>query len=292
MNKYLYNGKEFLSDHNLNLYDHGARFYDPVIGRWGVVDPLADHPRQIVMSPYSAFWNNPIRYNDPDGKCPECEENVKDPTDGQRYMSAGGAGYAFGNGAWTRQGGTLNEITVSAERPSTLEMGYYRGTAAAPDAWNSPLARMHVPDFVSVGGGFTGIALVGGGTNIEANWVLRGPEASLLPAITATQSIGGGYSIDATLNIGKANYWGPVSEINRGMLQTNIRDGQVTGWGSGSIVAGGKIGVTGSYPYDLNFWVIGGQVNIGLGLPFGPLPGNGAGGVSNTFILYDFYKKK
>lgn len=29
-------------------------------------------------------------------------------------------------------------------------------------------------------------------------------------------------------------------------------------------------------------------VNIGLGLPFGPLPFNGAGGVSNTFILKDF----
>ncbi|AKP53757.1 hypothetical protein CA2015_4415 [Cyclobacterium amurskyense] len=36
------------------------------------VDPLADHPNQIDKSPYAAFWNNPIYYIDPDGKCPKC----------------------------------------------------------------------------------------------------------------------------------------------------------------------------------------------------------------------------
>lgn len=34
--------------------------------------PLADHDRQISMSPYQFGWNNPIRYNDPDGRCPLC----------------------------------------------------------------------------------------------------------------------------------------------------------------------------------------------------------------------------
>jgi len=36
------------------------------------VDPLSDEPEQIDKSPYAAFWNNPIKYNDPDGKCPRC----------------------------------------------------------------------------------------------------------------------------------------------------------------------------------------------------------------------------
>ena len=90
-NKYLYNGKELQDEMGLNWYDYGARMYDPSIGRWHVVDPLGDHPKQIEISPYSSIWNNPIKYNDPDGRCPECEEKVEEPTDGQIYTSTGGA---------------------------------------------------------------------------------------------------------------------------------------------------------------------------------------------------------
>jgi hypothetical protein len=52
--------------------DYGARFYDPSIGRFTTVDPLADEPEQVDKSPYAYGWNNPIKYDDPDGKCPRC----------------------------------------------------------------------------------------------------------------------------------------------------------------------------------------------------------------------------
>jgi RHS repeat-associated protein len=67
-NYYLYNKKEL--QENLGLYDYGARFYDPVIARWQVVDKLAEHPTQIDLSPYAYVGNNPINKDDPDGNCP------------------------------------------------------------------------------------------------------------------------------------------------------------------------------------------------------------------------------
>ncbi len=63
--KYKYNGKEWQDELGLNMYDYGARNYDPAIGRFMNMDALSD--RYVGLSNYSYTYNNPILFIDPDG---------------------------------------------------------------------------------------------------------------------------------------------------------------------------------------------------------------------------------
>ena len=76
-NAYRYNGKELHSevlkqlddvDVTLGLYSYGARFYDPSVGRFIGVDPLAE--KMPAWSTYSYVFDNPIKFIDPDGAIP------------------------------------------------------------------------------------------------------------------------------------------------------------------------------------------------------------------------------
>ena len=98
-NKYKFGGKELSSNDfsdgsGLESYDFGARNYDPEIGRWHTVDPLAHQfPK---MSPYAAMNDNPIKFTDPTGTAPESihidpKGNVllnKDDGDNTAYVHA------------------------------------------------------------------------------------------------------------------------------------------------------------------------------------------------------------
>jgi RHS repeat-associated protein len=102
--QYKYNGKELQDELGLNMYDYGWRNYMPDVGRWTQIDPLfndlkfahdnedvdPDDHEEVYMAiindleigggiyntdnlnPYGYGYNNPVSFDDPDGRCPAC----------------------------------------------------------------------------------------------------------------------------------------------------------------------------------------------------------------------------
>ncbi len=62
----LINGKELETFNNFETLDYGARLYDSALGRWNIVDPLAENNPD--KTPYHFVSNNPINRIDPDGR--------------------------------------------------------------------------------------------------------------------------------------------------------------------------------------------------------------------------------
>jgi len=53
---YKYNGKELDTERGLNLYDYSARYMDPALGRFDMLDPLVE--KYPNLSPYHCTANN------------------------------------------------------------------------------------------------------------------------------------------------------------------------------------------------------------------------------------------
>lgn len=76
-NRRKYNGnelqnKEFGDGAGLEWTDFNARTYDQQIGRFQQIDPWVEVGTQEILTPYQFGFNNPIRYNDPTGRCVPC----------------------------------------------------------------------------------------------------------------------------------------------------------------------------------------------------------------------------
>ena len=67
-----YNGKEHEESLSLNVIEMDWRQYDPVLGRFNVIDPLAE--KMLDQTPYHFAFNNPLYFKDPTGLYPEDQD--------------------------------------------------------------------------------------------------------------------------------------------------------------------------------------------------------------------------
>lgn len=182
---------------------------------------------------------------------------------------------------------SANEVVVQAKRIPTFSEQVENTIS---NVWNSRLGRFYIPDVVSIGGGFGFAKFLGAGYSNEFNWILRGPEASIYPIWTTTANVIVGGASGFSINVGGATYLGPVSEIDRTIVETNFKKGGVGI--NVSVPVAEEFSATGGYTPGTN----GAPGIISGSLSFDPLAGE-IGDVpvpkygvsaSNTYIIKDF----
>ena len=135
---YKYNGKELDRKNGLDWYDYGARHYDATLGRWHVVDPMAE--KYYSISPYAYCAGNLIKFVDTDGRKIRLADNYT------------GAMVNIAQIAATNSGNQVLSQLISSGDTYTMNSVFW-STSCEYDVGNRKINYVGSPSINTVGGG-------------------------------------------------------------------------------------------------------------------------------------------